>query len=69
MANDEPAAISVLMPVYNAERYVAQAVEEQILAQTFADFEFLIIDEARKTVPCDPREIRPGTPGSGSSAA
>lgn len=36
--------VSVLMPVYNAERYVAEAVES-ILAQTFADFEFLIIDD------------------------
>lgn len=36
--------ISVLMPVYNAERYVAQAVQS-ILDQTFRDFEFLIIDD------------------------
>lgn len=36
--------LSVLMPVYNAERYVAQAVES-ILNQTFRDFEFLIIDD------------------------
>jgi glycosyltransferase involved in cell wall biosynthesis len=36
--------ISVLMPVYNAERYVAAAVES-ILDQTFDDFEFLIIDD------------------------
>jgi glycosyltransferase involved in cell wall biosynthesis len=36
--------ISVCMPVYNAERYVAQAVES-ILGQTFGDFEFLIIDD------------------------
>ncbi|WP_448560768.1 glycosyltransferase family 2 protein [Trichothermofontia sp.] len=32
------------MPVYNAERYVAQAVTS-ILNQTFSDFEFLIIDD------------------------
>lgn len=37
-------AISVLMPVYNAERYVAEAVES-ILGQTFGDFEFLITDD------------------------
>lgn len=36
--------ISVLMPVYNAATYVAQAVES-ILTQTFTDFEFLIIDD------------------------
>jgi glycosyltransferase involved in cell wall biosynthesis len=32
------------MPVYNAERYVARAVES-ILKQTFEDFEFIIIDD------------------------
>jgi glycosyltransferase involved in cell wall biosynthesis len=32
------------MPVYNTERYVAEAVES-ILAQTFGDFEFIIIDD------------------------
>lgn len=36
--------ISVLMPVYNAERYVAQAVQS-ILDQTYRDFEFLIVDD------------------------
>lgn len=36
--------ISVLMPVYNAERYVAEAVES-VLGQTFTDFEFLIVDD------------------------
>jgi glycosyltransferase involved in cell wall biosynthesis len=36
--------ISVCMPVYNAERYVAEAIES-ILSQTFRDFEFLIIDD------------------------
>lgn len=37
-------AVSVLIPVYNAERYIAEAVES-ILAQTFADFELLIVDD------------------------
>ena len=36
--------ISVLMPVYNAERFVAEAVQS-ILSQTFGDFEFIIIDD------------------------
>ncbi len=39
--------ISVLMPVYNADRYVAQAVES-ILRQTFTDFEFLIVDDGSR---------------------
>lgn len=37
--------VTVLMPVYNAETYLQEAVES-ILRQTFADFEFLIIDDA-----------------------
>jgi hypothetical protein len=32
------------MPVYNAERYLAEAIES-ILSQTFADFEFIIVDD------------------------
>ena len=37
-------SVSVCMPVYNTERYVAEAVES-ILAQTFGDFEFIIVDD------------------------
>lgn len=37
-------AITVLMPVYNAERFVAQAVES-VLRQSQRDFEFIIIDD------------------------
>jgi glycosyltransferase involved in cell wall biosynthesis len=36
--------VSVLMPVYNSERYVAEAARS-ILAQTFGDFEFIILDD------------------------
>lgn len=36
--------ISVIMPTYNAELYLRQAVES-ILNQTYADFEFIIIDD------------------------
>ena len=36
--------VSVLMPVYNAEPYLAEAIES-ILGQTFADFEFLIVND------------------------
>lgn len=37
--------ITVLMPVYNCELYIEEAVDS-ILNQTFTDFEFLIIDDA-----------------------
>lgn len=36
--------ISIVMPVYNSERYLKQAIES-ILEQTFKNFEFLIIDD------------------------
>lgn len=39
-----PAAISVVMPVFNAEKYLDQAVES-ILQQSFEDFELIIIDD------------------------
>lgn len=36
--------ISGLMPVYNSEQYVAEAIES-ILNQTFTNFEFIIIND------------------------
>ncbi|TSC88486.1 MAG: glycosyl transferase family protein [Microgenomates group bacterium Gr01-1014_5] len=36
--------ISVLMPVYNTEKYVEMAIQS-ILDQSFKDFEFIIIDD------------------------
>ena len=46
-ADDRPLsipAISVLMSVYNGERFLAEAVES-ILGQSHTDFEFLIVDD------------------------
>lgn len=37
-------AISAVLPVYNGEAYVREAVES-ILAQTFTDFELIIIND------------------------
>ncbi|WP_418263506.1 glycosyltransferase family 2 protein [Flavobacterium faecale] len=39
--------ITVLMPVYNCELYVGEAIDS-ILNQTYTDFELLIIDDASK---------------------
>jgi glycosyltransferase involved in cell wall biosynthesis len=36
--------VSVIMAVYNAQRYLAEAMDS-VLAQSFGDFEFLIIDD------------------------
>ncbi|WP_053058277.1 glycosyltransferase family A protein [Pedobacter sp. BMA] len=36
--------ISVVMPVYNAEQYIAVAIKS-ILAQTYGNFEFLILED------------------------
>ena len=36
--------ISVVMPVYNAEKYLKQAIES-VLEQSFKDFEFIVIDD------------------------
>ena len=37
-------AVSVIMSVYNGKRWLAEAIES-ILAQTFSDFEFIIVDD------------------------
>ena len=44
MQESKKPKISVLMPAYNAEKYIVEAIES-ILAQTFKDFEFVIIDD------------------------
>lgn len=39
--------ISVIVPVYNAERYIKRCIES-ILSQTFRDFELILIDDGSK---------------------
>ena len=36
--------ISVIVPVYNAEKYLKRCVDS-ILSQSFSDFELLLIDD------------------------
>lgn len=60
---NSPPLISVVLPVYNGEKYLTEAIES-ILAQTFTDFELLLIDDGstdgslhvlRKYESCDSR--------------
>ena len=44
MNNDKPLLISVVMPVYNCEAYVEDAITS-IITQTFADFAFIIVND------------------------
>ena len=39
--------ISVIMPVYNGERYLRESIES-VIGQTFKDFEFIIINDGSK---------------------
>lgn len=43
--NKKKPAVSVLMPAYNAEKYIGEAIDS-ILLQTFKNFELIIIDDA-----------------------
>ena len=44
MVKEKTPQITVLMSVYNCERYLSEAIES-ILNQSFSDFEFLIIND------------------------
>ncbi|MBI3852524.1 MAG: glycosyltransferase family 2 protein [Verrucomicrobia bacterium] len=39
--------VSVLMTAYNREQYIAEAIES-VLAQTFTDFELIVVDDGSK---------------------
>jgi glycosyltransferase involved in cell wall biosynthesis len=42
---DEAPTLSIALPVYNGERYLREALDS-LLAQTFSDFELLVLDNA-----------------------
>ena len=46
MENTDP-KISVIVTVYNVEKYLRRCIDS-ILAQTFTDFELLLIDDGSK---------------------
>ena len=43
--NSKKPKVSVVMPVYNSEKYLANTIES-LLQQTLEDFELIIIDDA-----------------------
>ncbi|HWQ83752.1 MAG TPA: glycosyltransferase family A protein, partial [Anaerolineales bacterium] len=40
----QPGLISIMMPVYNAEKFIEQAIES-VLAQTYPNFELIIVND------------------------
>lgn len=44
MINPQAPKVTVFIPVYNRENYIGEAIES-ILAQTFSDFEILLVDD------------------------
>jgi GT2 family glycosyltransferase len=47
-----PPAVSVLVPVWNRERWVREAID-CVLAQTFTDFEVIVVDDGSTDGTCD----------------
>lgn len=42
--NNDPPLVSVIMPVYNSESYLAQAIDS-VLSQTYHDYEIIVVDD------------------------
>jgi glycosyltransferase involved in cell wall biosynthesis len=74
---DPKPTVSVIMPCYNGQRYVAAAVES-VLRQTYTNFEILAVDDGssddtpnilRSLAAADPRVITWSQSASGTAAA
>lgn len=47
MSSERKIPLSIIMPAYNAEAYVGEAIES-VLQQSFTDFEFIIVNDGSK---------------------
>ena len=45
-------AVSIVIPMYNAEKYIGECLDS-ILAQTFQDFEVIVVDDCSTDKSCD----------------
>ena len=61
--------ISIIVPVYKVEKYLNECIDS-ILAQTFTDFELILVTTAPRTtaLPCVMRR-QPRTAASGSATS
>ncbi|AYA40841.1 glycosyltransferase [Xenorhabdus nematophila] len=50
--NTEKLAISVIMSVFNGEKFLTEAINS-ILEQSFKDYEFIIVNDASTDRTCD----------------
>ena len=44
--------ISIVMPAYNVEKYIAEAIDS-IIVQTYKDWELIVIDDCSKDATCE----------------
>ncbi|MBQ3444865.1 MAG: glycosyltransferase [Selenomonadaceae bacterium] len=50
--NSTEPAVSVIIPMYNAEKYISECLDS-ILAQTFQDFEVIVVDDCSSDSSCE----------------
>ena len=43
--------VSIVVPVYNTAEYLPACLDS-ILAQSFTDFELILVDDGRRWLPC-----------------